>query len=550
MSVRLSLPSKILLTLCLLIVLISANWVVLSARRTTHLTLASGDREGESYILGQAIAQVVRLNNPKIDIRVIPTSGSDENFEQIEQGIADLAIVQADMPGGPSARTVAVLFDDVFQLIARPEAGISQFNELIGHKIVLQPNSGEFYSFLELATHYGLKLEDFNLTFASGDEADELFRQKQVDAMFRVRTLNNDYITRMVQQTHAQILPIEQAKALQVRHPALTPALIPRGVYQGYPAIPPADLPSISVKRLLVASRTLDAGVVKQVTQVILEHQREIARTIPDEFSDLRPLAAGMKRPNPSEGTGIALHAGAIAYYERDRPTVFSLLVSFLIRNGGLLIALTTLPAGSLVGLWEWWQRLKQHADERKLLADQYIEGAIQCMKVPMEVEGSNSPAGELQSNRQNQIRQQLKALEQMLIEAANALAQDQISQESFRTFSDAYNTARLVLQRCAENTSEDRCDQYIETLINLKQASHAELDALLEQVETSLIKREITQEAFRTFMDAYAYRALLAPPQVTRVEGVSQTVSQKVEGQGSQHDENCGRPDEPGLEH
>lgn len=495
MNVRLSRPSKLLLGLCLIAVLVIVNWLALTTRQVEHLTLATGDLEGESYILGQAIAQVIHNNNPLLDISVISTSGSDENLEKIETGKADLAIAQADMPGGSSARTVAVLFEDVFQLIVQPTAGISQFHDLAGHKIVLQPNSGEFYSFSELATHYGLQLNDFELSFANGADADEQFRQKKVDALFRVRTLNNDYITRMVQQTHAQILPIEQAPALQVRRPALEPAVIPKGLYQGYPPIPPNDLPTILVRRLLIASRNLDAGIVRQVTQIVSEHQREIANLIPEESADLRPLVAGIKRPNASEGTGVALHAGAIAYYERDRPTLASTLLSFVTANGALLIALTTLPAGSLVGLWEWWQRLKQRADDRKLTADQYINAAIRSMEVPVDL---------ALSDRQQQLRLQQKALEQLLIDAANALAQDQISQESFQIFNDAYTTARSVLQRCVENASEDLCDQFIEKLINLKQPLEQEFYSLLQEVEASLIKKEITQESFRTFMDAY----------------------------------------------
>lgn len=333
MKAQLSLSSKTLLALCLVAVIISTNWVAQNARRVEHLTLATGDLEGESYILGQAIAQVVKLNAPKLDISVISTSGSDENLEQIEQSLADLAIAQADMPGGAFARTIAVLFDDVFQLIVQQGSSITQFTDLVG------------------------------------------------------RTLNNDYIAHIVQQTRAQILPIEQAEALRVRHPALEPALIPKGIYQGYPPIPPVDLPTISVRRLLISNRHLDTGVVRQLTQIVSEHQREIADAISEESADLRPLVTEIKRPNPSEGTGIALHDGAIAYYERDRPTFMSTVVSFLTRNGGLLIALTTLPAGSLVGLWEWWQQLKQKADERKLLADQYIDAAIRSMELSIELD-------------------------------------------------------------------------------------------------------------------------------------------------------------------
>jgi uncharacterized protein len=86
MKVQLSLPSKVLLVLCLIVVLMSAAWFALSSRGIQHLTLATGDLEGESYILGQAIAQVIHLNNPKLDISVLSTSGSDENLENIENG--------------------------------------------------------------------------------------------------------------------------------------------------------------------------------------------------------------------------------------------------------------------------------------------------------------------------------------------------------------------------------------------------------------------------------------------------------------------------------
>ncbi|MBD2153063.1 hypothetical protein H6G02_00870 [Leptolyngbya sp. FACHB-16] len=40
----------------MIVILISTNWVVLNNRRVEHLTLATGDMEGESYIVGQAIA--------------------------------------------------------------------------------------------------------------------------------------------------------------------------------------------------------------------------------------------------------------------------------------------------------------------------------------------------------------------------------------------------------------------------------------------------------------------------------------------------------------
>lgn len=66
------------------------------------------------------------------------------------------------------------------------------------------------------------------------------------------------------------------------------------------------------------------------------------------------------------------------------------------------------------MGLWEWWQQLKQKANERKLLSDQYVDAVIRSMELSVDLD---------LGDRQQQIRCQQKALEQLLVEAANALA-------------------------------------------------------------------------------------------------------------------------------
>ncbi|MDX2216689.1 MAG: TAXI family TRAP transporter solute-binding subunit [Oculatellaceae cyanobacterium bins.114] len=494
--------SRILLLACLIAAFFSIAWVVLTGSQVRELTLAAGDPEGESYILSQAIAQVITANNPKLHVTVISTSGSDENLKLLENGKVNLATAQADVPAGSSARAIAVLYRDLFQLVVRQDAGVHQFTDLLNRIILLQPNSGEFYSFMELATHYGFSLESFQLNFVSNQQADELFRQKKADALFRVRTLNNDYITRVVQQAQGQLLPIEQAEALRVHHPTLESAVIPKGVYQGNPAIPSTNLPTIAVPRLLLTSTRLDNATVREIAQILGEHRREIANALPDEHAEIRPLVTNFKRPSPTAGTGIPQHPGAIAYYERDRPTLFSTTMAFLIKNAGLFIAISTLPAGSLIGLWEWWQRLKQRADERKILADQYIRDAIQNMDVEINLHPRL---------RQKQLQEKQNTLEQVFNQAADALVRENISQESFRTFNEAYKTTREVLERCMDLASEELSEQYIKQLVDLLQnppedvtTTQEKLSDILKQVETSLIDKEISQESFRTFIEAY----------------------------------------------
>lgn len=511
MSLKQPLPSlsRILLLICLGVAVLSLIGFALTSRQVRSLTLAAGDPEGESYLLSRAIAQVITANQPRLHITVLSTGGTEENLRLLENGQADLATAQADFPAGSAARSIAVLHRDLFQLVVQRNSGIHTFSDLVGHRILLQPNSGEFYSFLKLALHYGLRLEDFQLVFARGEEADQLFQQQQADALFRVRTLNNQYLMRVVQQASAELLPIEQSDALKIRHPALETGMIPQGGYQGNPPIPATNLPTVAVQQFLLASRSLDTATVREITAVLNENRREIASALPEEHADLRPLVASIKRPSPSAGTGVPQHPGAIAYYERDRPTLLASAFAFLLKNAGLFIAMITLPAGSLIGLWESWQRLKQRADDRRSRAEEFIRVAIQNM----EVETATDPR-----ELQKQLQQKQANLEQIFNDAANALVREEISQESFRTFNEAYQTTGAVLQRRIELASEALTDQYIKQLIDLlhvtsstaphpvrlPSTAQTELGTLLKQVKTSLMEKEISQGSFRTFIEAY----------------------------------------------
>src|SRR5271165_5534685 len=85
--------------------------------RIHHLTLAAGSKTGESYILGNALRTVVERHNPRIRIELLETGGTAENLRMLEHGEAEFATAQADVPTGPSARLVALLYDDTFQIL-------------------------------------------------------------------------------------------------------------------------------------------------------------------------------------------------------------------------------------------------------------------------------------------------------------------------------------------------------------------------------------------------------------------------------------------------
>lgn len=477
---------------------VGVTWNFVNRTRVHQLTLVAGDRDGESYIVSKAIEQVVEANQPKIQIDVEETGGSSENIDRLEKGKAQLATAQADVPASPSARTVAVLYQDTFQLVVKDNSEINRFVDLKGKRIGLQQKGGQYRSFLEVARHYGLEQKDFIFVGGSDRQADEAFRQGRADAVFRVRASGNKSISELVQQDRGRLLPIEQAAAMQIKFPAFEPAVIPQGAYRGNPPVPAINLPTVGVQRTLLTNQNVNDEVIREIAAILNEHRQQIADAIPDEFAEVRPLVASISRPETTGGAGIPIHPGAIAFYERDKP-------SFIQENADYLAFILSVIL--LLGSWLW--QLKAWIDRgKKDAADVYIEAAIDAMK---------DDGGNLEDKQQK--------LDLVFSQAASDLVGERISQESFRTFNEAYKTAReaiehrrqLVQKQHEKQISLDQQKQtelsarYIKAVVELlrdgtkgKDFIQQELDKILQTAATDLINKNISQESFRTFIEAY----------------------------------------------
>jgi len=463
-------------------------WGIVNRTRVHRLTLAAGDVNGESYILSKAIEQVVETYHPNIEIEVQATGGTSDNIARLERGEVQLATAQADVAAGPSARTIAVLYQDLFQLVVKDNSGIEEFVQLQGTRIGLPQEGGQFRSFLEIADHYGLEREDFEFVGENDQAASQAFEQNQVTAVFRVRAPGNQAILDLVQQHDGRILPIGQAEAMRIKHPAFEPAVIPEGAYKGSPPpMPTEDLPTIAVDRTLLVSDRLNRQVVQEITATINDRRQEIAEAIPESSSEVKPLVASIDRPTATGGTGVPLHPGAIAFYERDEPSFVQEYADFL----ALLLTITLLLGSWVLQLKSWIERGK------KEVADDYVTSALEAMKE----DGGN-------------LDEKQKQLDHTFAQAADALIAERISQESFRTFNEAYKTAREAIERrkqVAQQSQREISDGYIGDLIALMQDNQRsrdviqkDLDRIFRKASTALVEGKISQESFRTFVEAY----------------------------------------------
>ncbi len=275
-------------------------------QRVYELTLATGSKTGYYYPFGQAIAELVFQQNPRLRIKVLETEGSEENMRRLQANEAQLAIVQNDTVAVPEARVIASLFKEVFHLIVSEQSGIQSVSDLKGKHIALMAQgSGSYSSFWLVSKHYGLKPSDFQFTAGSWTEATKLFVSGEVDAIFRVQPPGSDLVSDLLQNTPGKLVPIDQAAAMKIKLPYLQADLIPKGTYKGDPAVPDVDLPTVGVEATLLVRKDIDPVIVKEITRILFEHRRNLVAT--------NSLAAMISQPSESGGLALPVHEGALA---------------------------------------------------------------------------------------------------------------------------------------------------------------------------------------------------------------------------------------------
>ncbi|MEL6381096.1 MAG: TAXI family TRAP transporter solute-binding subunit [Cyanobacteria bacterium J06626_18] len=463
-------------------------------RPVYHVAFAVGDVEGESALLGEAIKQVVEATYPNIRLNLMETVGSVDNVERLAAGKAQLITVQADVDPGPNARSVAVLYRDVFQLVVQNQTDIQQFTDLKGRRIGVPRESGQFLSFLEIAHHFDLMAEDFIFIGVDDEDAEAAFQNNRVDAVFRVRAAGNWVIQRLVRQHKGRLLPIEQAQAMKIQHPMFKAATIPRGTYQGTaPVVPPADTSTVAVYKMLYASKRTDKRVVRAIATVLQNHRQAIVNAIPNKAVEIKPLVPDIKPP--SSTFGIPIHPGALVAYSKNQPSFIAKNFDFL-----ALILSITVPIAS----WIW--ELRSRAEKRgKSLVEGYISDVVKLM------DDEKSPPHQT-------LEDQQKELYAIFDRAAKRLVNEDISQEAFRTFNEAYKTACEKIERDIETKAQyqqslqqQKTAQYIRdlVLVNQPQAFSYEdklnqMNQVLQQVLDDLASNRISQESFRTFIEVY----------------------------------------------
>ena len=367
------------LSLIFLILVSLLAWTVTRDVLPERIRIATAEPGGLYYRFGKLLAAELE-KRCQCRVVVLETRGSVENLALMQQGQAELAVIQAGSGSLEGHEVLAPLYPDVVHLIVRRGLGIESIHDLAGRRLALGPTgAGTRYNAQAVLRHYSIDLEALQ-------QMDRYFGELKDEETLEAAIITTGLLNPDLQQLLAgggfELLPILDAKALSIRHHHFSPFEIPRGFFSegATVAVPPRDILTVASTSLLMARRDASGRLVQETLSALYEGR--LRRKIPTLLT----------RNGAAQWSDLPLHPSAVEYH---RPYGgLGILANFMETLAALKELLFALGAALYLG-WKQYQRIKERERQADMQRDKdhlddFLEETIHIEKAQME---SDDPA-------------------------------------------------------------------------------------------------------------------------------------------------------------
>lgn len=414
----------LLLVAALAAAVVGSWYVWVREQPVTMLTAVAGPRGSDSFRLIADIAEVLERHSTTVRLQVRESRNSSINISLIQRGSVDLGTIASNTPAVPNVNLVAGLFPDYFLLIARSGSNIRSVNDLAGKRVAI-PESGSpgQQAFWTIVDHYGMAIDSFRSLSSTRLQSVNRFLTGEVDAVFFLNSIRDPLLIAFVEEAGIRrvgmgFIEIDQAEAMALKRPFLTPQRIVKGSFNGTPPWPERDISTTSLSRLLVANEAVNADAIAELTRVVFEHRLDLLIRM--------PLSAAITQPTLNSGASLPIHEGAVRYYNRDEP-------SFLQENAEPMALIVTVFA--MLASFGLAVRRSMQA-KAKNRGDDYNEALLDIAKRARA------------AHEQAELEPLRVELTQLLEKVVHALDTDRITEEGFQSFSFLWGVSRDTVEQ------------------------------------------------------------------------------------------------------
>ncbi len=282
----------------------------------TEIKFAAGGVDGRYYAMAQDYAEA--LGEHGIEVEILETAGSVENYQLLLDGEADVALLQggiASQADRESVQSLGGMFAEPFWIFVRNDLNASDFGDLHTLTVAAGPDgSGTRAMTQRLQAEWGgtwAPLSPF-----SGSAAANALIAGDVDAAVFTASVDASYVQRLLRAESASLIGVRRANGLAMRDPALAKVTLYEGVVDMDRNIPSRDVSLIAAIAQL--------GVHKDLHPALQAVLLEAAEPIHGVGTMITP---GGTYPDAAQ-TDLDLSSEARRYY-RKGPTFLRRYFSF-----------------------------------------------------------------------------------------------------------------------------------------------------------------------------------------------------------------------------
>ena len=286
-----------------------------------NITVGTGGTTGTYYAFTTAVGQL--LNTDSYKFTVVSTGGSQANIEMIEDGEAQMAIVQNDVMNyayeGTNGFTAAIkdfsvigcVYSEVCQIVARKDSGIKTVADLKGKSVAVgDAGSGVYYNATQILAAAGIDIDkDIKKTAASFGDSATALKDGSIDAAFITAGTPTTAITDLATTTDVVVVDLgdEVIAKLKADCPFYSEYTYASADYD---FIADGDsAKTVAIKATFIVSNKMSEDQAYSITKDLWEKQEEIAAA--------HAKGKEMSKDSAVSAVGnVPLHPGAEKYYK------------------------------------------------------------------------------------------------------------------------------------------------------------------------------------------------------------------------------------------
>ena len=292
------------------------------AAGSTGITLATGSTSANYYAIGGVMATVLNPVLTKSNITVTSTGASKANVQLLQDGDANMAILQNDVAYYASSGTdlfegeekyedwgaLCTIYDEVVQVFTL-DPSIKSFSDLKGKTVsVGAAGSGDNFAAGQIFAEFGMTFDDVNAVYQSYSDSAEGMKDGKIDAAFCVSGAPTTALVDLAATANKPLniitLEDEHIDGLMKEYPFYAKTVIPAGTYENQAE----DITTVSIRAMLVAANSVPEDTVYELMGAMF-----------DKLDDLKAghaKFANLSVETATDGVSIPFHAGAKKYLE------------------------------------------------------------------------------------------------------------------------------------------------------------------------------------------------------------------------------------------